>query len=193
MRVRLIGGFLLMAAISASIGIIGNINLRSMRQADLDLYQYDAKPQPDLASSSVTFQKIRVALRDFLASPTPTQRATFLGQANDLGRDLDGTIERAGAEHFSHEERGLFDQFIQARGSYRGFETRIVAAGNSGRPQDGWVILWSDSYYLVRDPVAGAYIYLADHRSLRQSHPAQQVGCPCSREVANRERISPDC
>jgi hypothetical protein len=33
-RVRLIGGFLLMALISASIGIIGNSNLRSMRQAD---------------------------------------------------------------------------------------------------------------------------------------------------------------
>jgi methyl-accepting chemotaxis protein len=137
LRIRLIGGFLLMASISAAIGIIGNINLRSMRQADLDLYQYDTKPQPDLASISVTFQKIRVALRDFLAAPTPGQRTIFLSQANDLGRDLDGAIERAGAAHFSREERGLFDQFMQARGSYRDFETRIVAAGNSGRPQDG--------------------------------------------------------
>jgi methyl-accepting chemotaxis protein len=155
LRVRLIGGFLLMAAISAAIGIIGNINLRSMRQADLDLYQYDAEPQPDLAYISVTFQKIRVALRDFLAAPTPDQRANFLSQANDLGRDLDGAIERSGAGHFSHEERGSFDQFMQARGSYRDFEMHIVAAGKAGRPQDGWTILWSDSYGKVANSVLG--------------------------------------
>jgi methyl-accepting chemotaxis protein len=135
-----------MALISASIGIIGNTNLRSMRRADLDLYQYDTEPQPDLAYISVTFPKIRVALRDFLASSKPDQRAHFLSQANDLGRDLDGAIERSGARYLSDEERGLFDQFIQARGSYRDFETRIDAAGNSGHSQDGWTLLWNDSY-----------------------------------------------
>jgi len=155
-RVRLIGGILLMALISASIGIIGNSNLRSMRQADLDLYHYDTEPQPDLAYISVTFQKIRVALRDFLASPTADERTKFLNQANDLGRDLDGAIERSGAKYLSHEERGLFDQFIQARGAYRSFETQILAAGNSGRPQDGWTILWSDGYGNVAKTVLGA-------------------------------------
>jgi methyl-accepting chemotaxis protein len=156
LRTRLIGGFLLMAAVSASTGIIGNTNLRSMRQADLDLYHYDTGPQPDLAYISVTFQKIRVALRDFLAAPTPDQRANFLSQADDLGRDLDRATDRFGAGHFSHDERGLFDQFMQARGSYRDFETRIVAAGKAGRPQDGWAILWSDSYGKVAKTVLGA-------------------------------------
>jgi methyl-accepting chemotaxis protein len=89
-----------MAAISASIGIIGIINVRAMRQADLDWYQHDAEPQPDLAYISITFQKIRVALRDFLAAPTPDQRANFLSQADDLGRDLDRATERAGAGYF---------------------------------------------------------------------------------------------
>jgi hypothetical protein len=156
LRTRLIGGFLLMAAISASIGIIGNINLRSMRQADLDLYQHDTEPQPDLADISVIFQKIRVALRDFLAAPTPDQRAKFRSQADELGRNLDGAIERLGTKHFSHEEHGLVDQFLQARGSYRDFEGRILAAGDSGRPQDGWAILWSDNYGKVAQTVLGA-------------------------------------
>jgi two-component system, sensor histidine kinase and response regulator len=145
-----------MAAISASIGIIGDINLRSMRQADLDLYQYDTEPQPDLAYISVTVQKIRVALRDFLASPTPEQRAYFLSQAADLERNLDRAIERYGAWNLSPEERALFGQFSQARRSYRDFEARIVAAGNAGRPQEGWAILWSDSYTRVANTVLGS-------------------------------------
>lgn len=145
-----------MAAIAASIGIIGNMNLRSMRQADLDLYQYDTEPQPDLAYISVTFQKIRVVLRDFLASATPDQRAYFLSQAADLGRNLDRAIERYGARNLSPEERALFGQFSQAHGSYRDFQARIVAAGNAGRPQEGWAILWSDSYEKVAKTVLGS-------------------------------------
>jgi hypothetical protein len=38
-----------MASISAAIGIIGYVNLRAMRRADLALYECDTKPQPDLA------------------------------------------------------------------------------------------------------------------------------------------------
>jgi signal transduction histidine kinase len=156
LRIRLMGGFLVMAAISASIGILGNINLRAMRQADLDLYQYDTEPQPDLAYISVTFQKIRVALRDFLAATAPDQRANFLSQDDDLGRDLDRAIERYSAIDLSIQERELFYQFTQARGSYRDFEKRIVATGKAGRPQDGWAILWSDSYGKVAKTVLGS-------------------------------------
>src|SRR5207249_1368023 len=44
---------------------------------------------------------------------------------------------------------------MQARGSYRDFETRILAAGKAGRPQEGWAILWGDSYGEVAKAVLG--------------------------------------
>ena len=156
LRIKLIGGFVLMAALSTFIGIIGNINLRSMRQADWDLYQYDAEPLPDLSYILVTFQRVRVALRDFLAAPTPNQKANFLSQAEDLTRKLDQVIERFDTASLSHDERAIFEQFMAARASYRDFEARIVAAGKAGRPQDGWAILWSDSYGEVTKTVLGA-------------------------------------
>ena len=115
LRIKLIGGFVLMAALSAFIGIIGNINLRSMRRADWNLYHYDTATQPDLAYISVTFQRIRVALRDFLAAPTPNQKANFLSQAEDLTRKLDQAIERFDTASLSHDERAIFDQFMAGR------------------------------------------------------------------------------
>jgi methyl-accepting chemotaxis protein-like sensor/chemoreceptor-like protein with four helix bundle sensory module len=156
LRNKLIGGFVVMAALSAFIGIIGNINLRSMRQADWDLYQYDTEPQPQLSYMSVTFQKIRVALRDFLTAPTPNQKANFLSQIEDLTHNLDRAIEKFNTAVLSQQERAAFEQFMQARSSYRDFEVRIVAAGKAGRPQDGWAILWSDSYGEVAKTVLGA-------------------------------------
>lgn len=156
LRIRLIGAFLLMATILATIGVVGNLNLRSIHQADLNLYQDDTEPQPDLAYISVTFQKIRVALRDFLASPTADQRANFQSQAEDLGRSLDRAIERYSARKLSPDERRLFDQVSEAHKSYRDFELRILAAGNAGRPREGWAILWSASYGKVASTVLGS-------------------------------------
>jgi hypothetical protein len=104
-----------MASISAAIGIIGYVNLRAMRRADLALYECDTKPQPDLAHMSVTFQKIRVALRDFLASSSPEQKAKFSQQAIDLTVELDQAVKRSLKWNLSREERALFDQFMRAR------------------------------------------------------------------------------
>ena len=181
-----------MAAISASIGIIGTINLRAMRQADLDLYQYDTEPQPDLAYISETFQKIRVALRDFLASQTPEQRGYFLSQVADLGRNLDRAIERSGASNLSPEERALFGQFNQARGSYRDFEARIVAAGNAGRPQAGWAILWSDSYARVAKTVLGS-IARIEQMKVANARKASQANIALANVAAAEMLIAIAC
>ncbi|HJU10001.1 MAG TPA: MCP four helix bundle domain-containing protein, partial [Candidatus Binataceae bacterium] len=155
LRTKLVGSFILVTVVFAIIATVGSLNLGSMRQADWDLYQFDTAPQPDLSHLSVTFQKIRVALRDYLAAPTAEQKADFLSQAQDLTRDLDQAIAQLNTANLSHDERTLFDQFMQARGTYRDFETRILAAGKAGRPQDGWAILWSDGYGEVAKTVLG--------------------------------------
>src|SRR5690242_9254460 len=92
LRTKLIGSFILVTSVFVFVALIGSVNLRSMRQADWDLYQFDTVPQPNLSHISVTFQKVRVGLRDFLASPTPEQKAHFLGQVEDLTYELDQAI-----------------------------------------------------------------------------------------------------
>jgi len=156
LRIKLISGFVLMAGLSTFIGAIGNINFRLMQQADQDLYQHDTAPMPQLSYMSVTFQKIRVGLRDFLAAPTSAQKAQFLAEVEALTSNLDSAIEKFSTASLSLSERPLFDQFTRSRGSYRDFEARIISAGKTGRPQDGWAILWSDSYGAVAKSVLGS-------------------------------------
>jgi hypothetical protein len=141
-----------MASISAAIGIIGYVNLRAMRRADLALYECDTKPQPDLAHMSVSFQKIRVALRDFLASSSPEQKAKFSQQAIDLTVELDQAVKSL-LNGISLVKSGRCSTSSCARGSYADFEARILAAGSSSQPQDGWEILRSDSYRAVAKTV----------------------------------------
>ncbi|HJU09318.1 MAG TPA: methyl-accepting chemotaxis protein [Candidatus Binataceae bacterium] len=155
LRFKLVGGFILMAAVSAFIGVIGNINLRAMREADWALYQYDTELQPRLAYMAVTFQKIRVSLRDFLAATTPEQKQRFLTQAQELTRNLDRAIDRFSKANLSQNEREVFEQFMQARGAYRDYENHVLDAGKAGHPQEGWTILWSEGYGTVANTVLG--------------------------------------
>ena len=89
LKTRLIGGFLLIAMVAGAIGVVGIIDLGSMRKADEKLYRAHTAPLPELAHLSLSFDKQRVALRDFLAAKTPQDKARFENQIDVLSEGLD--------------------------------------------------------------------------------------------------------
>src|SRR5580700_7471010 len=114
LRARLIGGFLLMAMVAAAIGIAGIEDLGAMRQADEQLYRAHTAPLPELAQLSLTFDKQRVALRDFLAAQTPADKAKFESQINTLTAGLDKSaseFETSLGRDLSFNERAVLAQF----------------------------------------------------------------------------------
>ena len=162
LRTRLVGGFLLMAAMAASIGMMGITRLRTMHRADLDLYQLNTVPQPVLAHLSVTFLKIRIALRDLLAAESLEQKETTLREIEKYTANLDRTIAGYDLGDLSPEERRLFDRFTGARQAYSDFEGRIVAAGMAGAATQGWAILWSPGYAKVTVTLLGSLEQIED-------------------------------
>jgi methyl-accepting chemotaxis protein len=63
---KLITGFLVVAAIAAVIGTMGIIKIRQIDAADTKLYERMTVPLGDLAYMSVSFQRVRINLRDFV-------------------------------------------------------------------------------------------------------------------------------
>jgi two-component system, sensor histidine kinase and response regulator len=156
LRTKLVGGFLLMAAIAGSIGLMGITRIRTMGRADLELYQINTAPLPELANLSVTFEKLRIALRDLLGSVTPDQREQALGEVEQFTADLDRNIGRYDRGNLSPREKTLFAEFLKARASYRQFGEAVVAAGMAGAPDEGWQILRSSEYTQVKKIVLGS-------------------------------------
>src|ERR1700730_7230842 len=156
LRTRLVGGFLLMAAITVSIGILGITGFRQMRRADADLYARNTAPQPVLAHLSVTYLKIRVALREFLGAMNLDQRESALRDIEMLSAELDRTIDRYDLGNLSPRERALFDKFTGTRTAYAYYQGRIVAAGMAGNSRQGWAMLRSHDYTKIRGVVLGS-------------------------------------
>jgi len=159
LRTRLIGGFLLIAMVAGAIGVIGIIDLGSMRKADEKLYRAHTAPLPELAHLSLAFDKQRVALRDFLAANTPEEKTRFENQIDVLTTGLDKSaseFETSLGKDLSFNERAVLAQFSKAREAYAELTHQVLEAGKAGRPYDGWAILWSLRYAHISMRVLGS-------------------------------------
>ncbi len=156
MQTKLIGGFVLAAVIAGVIGWFGVMSIRQLALADKTLYERDSAPLPALSHVAVTFQKIRVALRDRLAANTPEEKRKFEGQIQELSVELDRTITEIHPSGWPKEDQQIFAAFKIARIGYDGFKARIVVDAKNGNLADGWAILWSDPYAKVANEVLGS-------------------------------------
>ena len=141
LRTRLIGGFLVIAAVAGTIGLVGIIDLGSMRTADETLYRAHTAPLPELAHLSLAFDKQRVALRDFLAARTPEEKAKFENQINTLTSGLDKSanqFEASQGKDLSFNERAVLAQFTKVRQAYVELTREVVEAAKAGHPYDGF-------------------------------------------------------
>jgi two-component system, sensor histidine kinase and response regulator len=155
-QTKLIGGFVVAAIIVAVIGFVGVMGIRQLALADQTLYLRDTAPLPALSHLSVTFQKIRVALRDRLAARTPDEKRAFEERIQELDGDLDRSIRAIDPSRWPKEDQRIFSEFKASRNKYDDFQVRIVAAAKNGNLDDGWAILWSDPYAQVANEVLGS-------------------------------------
>lgn len=65
---KLIGSFLIIAILTAIVGVLGIIYIRQIDAADTKLYQNQTVPIGQLQEMAVSFQRTRVNLRDLLLS-----------------------------------------------------------------------------------------------------------------------------
>ena len=84
-RMKLIGGFMLLALLTALVGGIGIYYIRQIDAADTRLYQNNTVPISQLTEISVAFQRTRVDLRDLLAPPRiPAKPRNIMTQSKSL-------------------------------------------------------------------------------------------------------------
>src|SRR5580704_16260170 len=89
LRTKMIGGFVFVALISAVIGLVSLTTIHRMALADQRLYENSTVPLPELSDIAVSFQRLRVASRDFInAQGDSEKRAKFERQISDLLQEV---------------------------------------------------------------------------------------------------------
>src|ERR1017187_1458149 len=147
LRAKMITGFVLVALITASVGMIALRSMSIMAQADQRLYEDATVPLPELSNIGTSFEKMRVTSRDFIAAQgNAERRAGFDNQLNILSVNIDQASAAFEKRGLSPDMRKTFERYKEARKAYMIHLGRIMDLAKAGKDKEAWAILWSDDY-----------------------------------------------
>ena len=146
MRTKLTGGFLLVAMIAGVIGVTGIANVHTIAKADKAMYSDNMVLLPVYGDLLAVFQRIRVALRDNLAARTPEQHQKFEGQIEDFSNQLQKGIQNFDTSKLSPEQKQVYGELGTALNAYMEMRSRVMSAAKTGKPEQGWDMLWGPEY-----------------------------------------------
>ena len=134
LRTKMIGGFVFVALFSVVIGLTSLILIGKMSRADQKLYTDSTVPLPELSDIAVSFQRMRVASRDFInAAGDAENRAKFERQIGDLSEEVTRTSELYEKGNLSPEMTTAFTEYKQARKAYDGYLSNIISLAKAGK------------------------------------------------------------
>ena len=147
LRTKMITGFVLVALITAVVGVIALRSMSKMAQADQTLYEDATVPLPELSNIGTSFEKMRVTSRDFIAAQgNAERRAGFDNQLNILSVNIDQASAAFEKRGLSPDMRKTFERYKEARKAYMIHLGRIMDLAKAGKDKEAWAILWSDDY-----------------------------------------------
>ena len=133
---KLIGGFVLVAAIAALIGVIGIGKLRVIDAADTLLYEKMLVPVNQLGEMSTFFQRQRVNLRDAILADTSEEIADKLGNMESLDKDTDRLAVEYEKSIISDQMRRAFEEYQAAERDFQRYMPEITALVKANRDEE---------------------------------------------------------
>ncbi|MBU5637824.1 methyl-accepting chemotaxis protein [Geomonas sp. Red69] len=130
---KLAAGFACVAIIAVVIGFIGIRVTNNLNAEGKRAYETVTVPLGELAGMSVSFQRVRINLRDAVEATDPAQRQRYVETVTALRQNISERMARYEKTMTSEEERSLFRGYAQARSEYLGCVERILAMNQAGR------------------------------------------------------------
>ncbi len=143
-RFKLLGGFILLAIIAATIGIFGVIQMKTLDERDTFLYEKVAVPLTHITEFASNFQQFRVAYRDMIQSTDPGEIAEHAKQIDEYL----GAIDKYGAEYqktfISTEDEIKYNEFIKSIDKLKIHATKIKQLAKQNNDKEAWAYLDGD-------------------------------------------------
>ncbi|MBK8421943.1 MCP four helix bundle domain-containing protein [Candidatus Villigracilis saccharophilus] len=144
--VKLIGSFLIIAVITAVVGVLGIYYIKQIDAADTRLYQNQTVPLGQIADAAVAFQRTRVNLRDMILAADTAEAQKYA----DTIKTLDEQIVTLSADYekliVAPEMRALFDDYTKDYAEFKGYRDTIMALALAGKQDEALTTLRGDAF-----------------------------------------------
>ena len=141
---KMITGFLVIALLSAAMGVFALINIRALQTSDTELHQNMLVPTEQMASINQNFLRQRVQIRQALLSDDPEVVEAQLSKIETMREEADGLDAAFEAKILSDRMRQLFDEYKAAKTAYRPLLDQAIEYIRAGRKDEAAALLADD-------------------------------------------------
>jgi methyl-accepting chemotaxis protein len=142
---KIISGFLAVAAIAAIVGIFGVSKMRQIAADDAKLYQKITVPLGDLSFMSISFQRVRINLRDALETKDEKEKQADIDTLLKLRQEIAERSDKFEKTILTDEGRSLYKEFMAARSVYVGYIDRMLQLDKEGKTAEAMALLHGDA------------------------------------------------
>jgi methyl-accepting chemotaxis protein len=115
---KMIGGFLVVAGIAASIGITGIFSLKKLDTVSAALFQSSAEPLSYVITMTANFQQEQTNLRNLVLTTSDESREQYLAKLNSNVQALSEALDKFQKTINFEDAQKAFDEFQRARNNY---------------------------------------------------------------------------
>ena len=149
--VKLLSAFIIVAVIAGIIGWIGVVKILQIENSGTKMYAKVAIPLSDLAEFSISFQRIRVNVRDVISATSQEEKQKYAERIKELRKTLDEHASLYEKTLFSEEGRNLFATFKKTREVYGPLITKMVELSLQNKTADAYAVMKGEGAKASRD------------------------------------------
>ncbi|MBI4979236.1 MAG: methyl-accepting chemotaxis protein [Spirochaetes bacterium] len=132
-RAKLIMGFLGVAAVAAVIGVFGMTQIKSIEESDKRLYEKVTVPIGQLMDIAVSFQRVRINVRDMVDAENATdiqKIADVIAKLRDKIKENSDSYEKT---LLTEKGRQEFSEFKKSRDVYGTYLEELITLAKAGK------------------------------------------------------------
>ncbi len=138
---KLLVGFVIVAILSAVVGIVAIVNTSSIIDQGSQLYQENLVPLQPAAKIETDFLSMRINLRDMASAKTPEAKVKFSNNIDTLYNDLQDNVASYSKEVSSTEETDNLKTMQQSIVNYNVVKDKVLGLINSNRTDEATALM----------------------------------------------------
>jgi methyl-accepting chemotaxis protein len=147
---KLIGSYLILAALAAVIGTVGIKQIRAIDEADTKLYEKMTIPLGEMGDMMQFFQRQRVNLRDAIMTGDGEK---FGGRIKEIQGQLVKVEENFQKTILTDKGKAAFKKYKDANDTYDKLRDRMLEAVKAGKTKEAEALLRGDGFKVTQDVI----------------------------------------
>ena len=159
---KLLLGFSIVIAVAVAIAAVGIMNLMSINENDLLMYEKMTVPIAQFSQVATSFQRVRVNLRDIILHNDAAKIAEWEQRIAERRAEMNENADAYKKTILSEEEQKAYDDFTNTRVVFVGYMDQIIQLARENKDTEALSLLQSDACYVAEQAEQNAILNLVE-------------------------------